>query len=206
MRRDDFEQLVKSNNERIFKINQTKGHDYAGDEDALANFKEVGEVLSKISIPEFQSWYVYFFKHWAAVRTFLMEGDVKSEPIQGRIDDCILYLHLLSGLIEDRKDLSSGMHLHSGVEFRGDAGQPIRETELMGDNDQPAVDMKQIEDDLTVLFYTIMNRGKIIANDLQSMTERALEDDLPAPAPHSTPAAQHLAHGRQLARKILRQT
>jgi hypothetical protein len=40
MTRDQFQQLMTSEYEKIIAINNTKGHDYAGDEDALRNFKE----------------------------------------------------------------------------------------------------------------------------------------------------------------------
>jgi hypothetical protein len=89
----------------IADINDKKGHDYAGDGDALANFKKDDERLRKIvqNDPVLAKWYIYFDKHYEAVMTFLEEGDVKSEPIEGRIHDAILYLFLLLGLIEEKK-------------------------------------------------------------------------------------------------------
>jgi len=103
--RDDFLAMLRADHARIVGINQTKGHDYAGDEDALANFKRDPERLQRIAArdPVLARWYVYFHKHLDAVFTFLEEGDVKSEPIDGRIDDAILYLHLLRGLIHERR-------------------------------------------------------------------------------------------------------
>ncbi len=100
MRRDDFEVLLREHFDTIVGINQTKGHDYAGDEDALANFKSQAEALGLT--PE-QVWGVFAGKHWAAVMTFIREGDVASEPIEGRIHDIILYGFLLLGLIEEKK-------------------------------------------------------------------------------------------------------
>jgi len=85
---------------QITQINRTKGHDYAGDDDALANFKQAGE---KLGLRPEQIWGVYADKHWSAVMTFVKEGDVKSEPIEGRIHDVILYCFLLLGLIEEKK-------------------------------------------------------------------------------------------------------
>jgi hypothetical protein len=82
----------------IANINDKKGHDYAGEEDALANFKEQAR---DIDVSVFQVWFTYFHKHWSAVKTFVKEGDVQSEPIEGRVHDCILYLFLLLGLIHD---------------------------------------------------------------------------------------------------------
>jgi hypothetical protein len=103
MNRDDFDVLREEFFDRIRATNDAKGHDYAGDGDALANFKEAAEHLKDITDPTFAAWYIYFHKHWSAILTFLKEGDVKSEPIDGRIMDAVLYLILLLGLIEDRK-------------------------------------------------------------------------------------------------------
>lgn len=110
MNRAEFQKLVGEQWDRIVEINNTKGHDYAGDDDALANFKADEERLRKILEahgPHFLKWYIYFEKHYSAVMTFLEEGDVKSEPIDGRIDDVLLYLLLLSGLIHEEREKKS---------------------------------------------------------------------------------------------------
>lgn len=100
MNRTQFTQLLDEHFAQIREINATKGHDYAGDEDALANFKRQA---TQLGLSWEQVWGVYCSKHWDAVMTFVREGDVKSEPIEGRIHDVILYCFLLLGLIEDRK-------------------------------------------------------------------------------------------------------
>lgn len=100
MNRSDFGGLLDREFAVIRALNQTKGHDYAGDEDALLNFKSAAERLGLT--PE-QVWGVYGDKHWSAIMTFCKEGDVKSEPIEGRIRDVILYGFLLLGLIEEKK-------------------------------------------------------------------------------------------------------
>jgi hypothetical protein len=103
--RDEFLAMLRDDHARIIAINQTKGHDYAGDRDALANFKRDNERIAKIAAndPVLLKWYVYFSKHLDAIFTFLEEGDVKSEPVDGRLDDAILYLHLLRGLIHEKR-------------------------------------------------------------------------------------------------------
>jgi cyclopropane fatty-acyl-phospholipid synthase-like methyltransferase len=98
MTRDDFIALLQSEFEKIVQINRIKGHDYAGEDDALSNFKRNADRLGLTSI---QVWAVYFHKHLDAIETFVREGGVASEPIEGRIQDAILYLFLLRGLIED---------------------------------------------------------------------------------------------------------
>jgi len=98
MDRNEFEDFVEGHYQDIMGLNKTKGHEYAGDEDALANFKEVAK---EHGITPEQAWGVYTSKHWKAIQSFIREGQVHSEPIEGRIQDVILYCFLLLGLIED---------------------------------------------------------------------------------------------------------
>lgn len=85
---------------RIVMTNETKGVDYAGETDALANFKDAAIALG---MTPFQIWAVYHHKHQSAIDQFIKRGRVESEPIEDRIMDAILYLFLLLGLVEDAK-------------------------------------------------------------------------------------------------------
>lgn len=98
MNRTDFLALMDRHFAAITEINRTKGADYAGDQDALSNFKRHAEHLGLT--PE-QIWAVYGSKHWDAVITYCKTGAVKSEPIEGRLHDVILYCFLLLGLIDE---------------------------------------------------------------------------------------------------------
>lgn len=84
--------------EKIRDIRRTKGREYATDEDTLADFKEVAE---EVGITPLQCWATYVKKHLRAVDSFVREESVKSESIEGRILDVIVYHLLLLGLIED---------------------------------------------------------------------------------------------------------
>jgi hypothetical protein len=101
MTRDEFMDLMEHEFAAIRAMNATKGHDYAGDEDALANFKSASV---RLGITPEQVWAVYADKHWSAVMTYCKEGAVQSEPIEGRITDAILYLFLLRGLVEEKRE------------------------------------------------------------------------------------------------------
>lgn len=103
MDRKEFIQLLETNHQKIIDINTTKGHDYAGDEDALSNFKDQAV---DAGVTPVQVWSIFFGKHLAAIKTFVREGDVQSEPIEGRILDAILYLYLLMGLVEEDRGTS----------------------------------------------------------------------------------------------------
>jgi hypothetical protein len=99
MNRGDFQTLMEDTFLRLKALNKTKGHDYAGDKDALANFKSAAQ---RLGLSSEQVWAVYADKHWSAIMTFCKEGQVESEPIEGRIDDAILYLFLLKGMVAEK--------------------------------------------------------------------------------------------------------
>lgn len=83
---------------RVRSIRETKGKEYATEEDTLADFKEVA---AETGVSPLQVWNVYVKKHVRAIDTFIREGNVKSEAIYDRVLDVIVYHHLLLGLIED---------------------------------------------------------------------------------------------------------
>lgn len=98
MDRTEFLELLDKEFGEIRALNVTKGHDYAGDDDALSNFKTMAGQVGQT--PEVV-WAIYAAKHWSAIMTYCREGQVQSEPIEGRLRDVILYCFLLLGLIEE---------------------------------------------------------------------------------------------------------
>jgi hypothetical protein len=100
MTRDEFLAMMDGDYQAIVGINRTKGHDYAGADDALSNFKRHAAELGLT--PE-QIWAVYGSKHWDAVITYCREGQVQSEAIEGRLHDVILYCFLLLGLVREER-------------------------------------------------------------------------------------------------------
>ncbi|MEK9632039.1 MAG: hypothetical protein VW076_09230, partial [Synechococcus sp.] len=83
--------------ERLMDLTDTKGREYANSDDQLANFKRLSEQLGLS--PE-KVIMVYLTKHLDSISSFVRnpEQDL-SEPIDGRIDDAILYLSLLKACI-----------------------------------------------------------------------------------------------------------
>lgn len=98
MTRDEFQKLMDRHYQFIKGINDTKGDDYAGQDDALRNFKEQAV---RLGLTPFKVWGVLADKHWFAIESFVKNGELQSEPIEGRLHDIILYSFLLLGLIED---------------------------------------------------------------------------------------------------------
>lgn len=105
MDRLTFNALITETYERMLELSGTKGEEYSGKQDALANFKRNGE---RIGLDPIQIWHVYAAKHYDSICTFVKDITTgfqrkQSEPIEGRIDDLILYLILLKGLNVDRQ-------------------------------------------------------------------------------------------------------
>jgi hypothetical protein len=98
MKRSDFLSMMEEDFKELVRLNQTKGNDYSHADDAFDNFRRHARELALR--PE-QVWSVYAAKHWDAILTYVREGDVKSEPIEGRIHDLILYLFLLLGFVSE---------------------------------------------------------------------------------------------------------
>ncbi len=101
MDRDRFVLLMDNEFQDLLRTGATKGKDYAGDDDALSNFKRHAAELGLT--PE-QVWAVYASKHWDAIMTYVRLGHVASEPVEGRIHDAIMYLFLLLGLVIEHKE------------------------------------------------------------------------------------------------------
>lgn len=98
MNRISFENMVATHEAMCRLIRDKKGKDYAGDDDALRNFKEVA---TRTGQTPFQVWSVYFNKQIMAIETFVRDGAVQSESPISRFHDAINYLYLGLGLIEE---------------------------------------------------------------------------------------------------------
>lgn len=99
MTRDEFDELLSMTFSSLAALSDTKGTEYAHDADQLANFKRLGERLGMA--PE-AVLMVYLTKHLDSIESYIRRPSMDlSEPIDGRIDDAILYLCLLKALIHD---------------------------------------------------------------------------------------------------------
>lgn len=108
MNQVQFEQYTKWLLDQSAGLLVSKGAEYAGLEDRLANFKR-GAVDTGAS-PEQVCW-IYLSKHLDSLKTFIRTGKQGSEPIQGRIADAMNYIILLGALLHEaqaHKDKSPG--------------------------------------------------------------------------------------------------
>lgn len=103
MNGSDFLRLIDSTAERLQRLTATKGAEYANSENQLANFKRLGQ---RLGLKPEAVILVYLTKHLDAIDSYVRTGQVHSEPIEGRIDDAILYLILLKASIHEADLLS----------------------------------------------------------------------------------------------------
>lgn len=84
---------------------KSKNADYTqgtAKKDRIAAFRRIS---SDIDIPMEKIWAIFCNKHWGAVMRFIKDGEVESEPIDGRINDIINYMVLLGAILDDKKVL-----------------------------------------------------------------------------------------------------
>ena len=99
--REKFGLILDKLFQEVKDLNLKKGNDYAGNEDVLKNFKVNAE---RIGITKEVVWAIYFNKHYDALMTFIKDGELKSEPVEGRVLDMIVYLCLFYGMLCEKKE------------------------------------------------------------------------------------------------------
>lgn len=100
MDKKQFKDLLDITHKNLVNLTATKGNEYSRDIDQLANFKRQAAELNMSSLKVLM---VYLNKHLDSIKFYVKTEQVLSEPIGGRIDDAILYLMLLKGLILDNQ-------------------------------------------------------------------------------------------------------
>src|SRR5574337_90506 len=101
---EEYNRIVDETWNHVHRLSHLKGGEYAGDKDRLANFRRNAEALG---IAMETVWAVYAAKHWDAIMQFVKDittktDRVRSEPIEGRIDDLIVYLLLFKAILAER--------------------------------------------------------------------------------------------------------
>jgi len=103
MNQQEFEALCKRIQSDTVDILVSKGAEYAGSEDRLANFKRGA---ANTGVEPLTVLHVYMAKHWDSVSSYVRakqrgEEPKLSEPIVGRFHDLINYAVLAIALIEE---------------------------------------------------------------------------------------------------------
>jgi hypothetical protein len=101
----DMEEFFRQSFEDLLRLRRLKSGEYSEESDALSNFrrnaKDLGVEMETV-------WRVYAHKHWDALSLYLrdvQQGTTRerSEPIEGRIDDLLVYLLLLKAILRERE-------------------------------------------------------------------------------------------------------
>ena len=100
----EFEAIVRETLTTVLKLGKVKGSEYSGDDDRLLNFRRNGR---KLRVPAELVLMVYAGKHWDSLVQYaadIAEGKQRerSEPIEGRIDDLILYMLLYKCMYREK--------------------------------------------------------------------------------------------------------
>jgi len=102
---EDFGRTCQRTFASIVNLAATKGREYSGAEDRLANFRRYAETLD---LDYRKVLLVYAGKHWDSICSYCKEGQVFSnEGIEGRIDDLIVYLLLLKCMVYEQNTTAS---------------------------------------------------------------------------------------------------
>lgn len=119
MNRSEFLELVFTRNKERTRLLESKGAAYSADGDAFENFKRNAE---KLGLTKYQIWAVYCGKHldsiFNAIKHDANHPVDKSEGLQGRIDDAINYLELLSGMLAEDDNAERISNLVSPIDRR----------------------------------------------------------------------------------------
>lgn len=103
MNQQELYQHFEDECNRLIKLMTVKNGEYAGNKDALGNFKRGAEING---ITPLQVLNVYMTKHIDAVQTFIRDhaaGNIRpaSEPIEGRFRDIVVYCVIAMALIKE---------------------------------------------------------------------------------------------------------
>lgn len=100
-----YDTLVERTLEKIKELGVVKGGEYAGDVDRLANFRRNAAAAG---VTMEQCWQIYSGKHWDAIIQYIRDDAVgkertRAEPLEGRVDDLIVYLLLFKAMLDERR-------------------------------------------------------------------------------------------------------
>lgn len=102
MNQADFEAFTEAFLNDTARLLVSKGAEYAGSADRLANFKR-GAALTGCTAE--QVCFIYLSKHYDALATFIREGEKPgAEPIMGRLHDLANYVLLMAALVRERQE------------------------------------------------------------------------------------------------------
>jgi hypothetical protein len=101
MNNTEFQKVIAQTFESMQKLTATKGEEYAEGKTGSNQLQNFDRQAAELSIPPEKVLLVLLGKHMVSIQGWA-NGRKMSEPIEGRIDDAILYLLLLKGMVTRR--------------------------------------------------------------------------------------------------------
>lgn len=115
--------------------------EYAHDEDdAFANFKRVAE---RLKITKEQVLMVYLEKHIDGIHSYIQGHQSQREDVRGRINDVIVYLCLLRGMIEENDVMDNLLSRSEGIMKRT---EELESNEIVEEGDDTPVSLKTLQE------------------------------------------------------------
>ena len=107
MNRKEFQGIIDQTFQSIQKLSGSKGVEYTGHEGEANIHANFDRLSADLQLDPETVLMVYLTKHLDSIRTYVNNigapaSPKLSEPIEGRIDDAILYLILLKGMVYRR--------------------------------------------------------------------------------------------------------
>lgn len=101
--------VLRPTMQSVIDLSEGKGKEYAGPEGSSNEHANFDRLAVEMEMSPEKVLAVYWTKHMDAIKTYVrtLNKDT-SEPIEGRIDDAILYLLLLKGMVIRRRSKTSG--------------------------------------------------------------------------------------------------
>lgn len=100
MTKDDFASLQQRVFEELKNLRKAGQKEYAGGEDAFGNFNRLSD---RLGISREKVLWVYFVKHLDGIESYMNGHKSQRENVRGRINDAMVYLTLLRGMIEENE-------------------------------------------------------------------------------------------------------
>lgn len=107
-----FHSLVEHTFDHLRALYAVKAGEYATDADRLSNFRGAAQ---RTGMTSEQVLLIYLDKHYASICNYIRDSAQgksrpRSEPINGRVDDMIVYLLLFKALLQEASSVGSAIN------------------------------------------------------------------------------------------------
>jgi hypothetical protein len=115
MTRDEMQKVMDQVFNECEALREAGQAEYAGGEDTFGNFNRLAQ---RLGVDRKQVLLTYLAKHQDGVDSYVRGHKSQREDVRGRINDQIVYLCLLRGMIEEEEEQSAALNAET-QESRG---------------------------------------------------------------------------------------